>query len=1028
MKSILFIALILFQYYIVGNPVDLQVIEGVARPHSKSTQGELILDVSDRAILHWKDFSIGRGEKVQFILPGSESAVLNRVVGSHKSLIEGCLESNGHVLLINPHGILIGPKGQIDTASLIATSLDLDNRQFLEGNEWTFAGNGAGGIVNCGTIRSPYGGVSLFGRFIHNEGKIEGSTSLVSGQEVLLKLEGNKQTLIRTNESPQTIQVALINGKSPYEYAIKNSGEIDALSLSNENGRVTLRSTEDVRVTGAIYGNSELQGKVVQVDGAIEAPSGEVKLMSSKFTDITEKGRLNLRGKGNSKGGNALIYSDESLLFAGTADIRGGPLGGDGGTLDLSGLQSLEHTGEILRSSIDGTPGTLTFDPDAKLTISQSPSYHQQFDGMTHKPLKQMVNINIDTLLNEIEKGPVTVLTNYNGYDHELGGIELSADVFHSYDSPYPLTLRSSGPSGIEVLGTLMNKGNGSIKLESTRGNITHRGKLETAGDLSMDSAARITLEGTPKQKATALVRDRGNLELKSATEIEMTQAKLITQDGDLFIGAGGPISLKKGTELMNFGRGAISFTGSAGRPIESLHLDRANILTSIRSGPITVEPIARDIQINGATIQGGTGGIRIQYVGGDLKITGTSSPAKISSESNLDIHTKGDIHIDADQTQASLSSKRTIHIQADRNYILSANEGNASTSSLESIVIGAEHMVLSGQQGKKATIEGEGISLNANRSLSLFSNSEINGNSRPLIVNAGEELSLSNPQAESPPLMIAGHVNLHSNAAIMLENDAKIVSTHGELTLKGKKEVHLSHLAEVSALGGNLIVSAPEGTIQMFQNSALYGKTGEVRLTAGKSIMLDHFSKITSEGAKGVTILVDTKRTAPRGGLMMGPNTAISTNAEAPLRIFSSARHLNSIEGTLNGFKYVSTPLYFSTQEEQWGVSSLAAESMGPFTIFHNDNGLILGNYTHKTFKQALINFIGPYTAELFRNLLPYNEYTLKTIHFTNKYSSKPGDFRPDELNSFEVIKKTGYWIRTRTFSGQNFSPLHAQ
>ena len=56
----------------------------------------LTIHNSDRAIIHWQDFSIGAGELTNFIQPSASSAVLNRVVGGNLSEIYGTLRSNGH--------------------------------------------------------------------------------------------------------------------------------------------------------------------------------------------------------------------------------------------------------------------------------------------------------------------------------------------------------------------------------------------------------------------------------------------------------------------------------------------------------------------------------------------------------------------------------------------------------------------------------------------------------------------------------------------------------------------------------------------------------------------------------------------------------------------------------------------------------------------------------------------------------------------------------------------------------------------
>ena len=54
----------------------------------------------NKTIINWENFSIDAGEVARFCQSSSASAVLNRVIGSEKSLINGLLTSNGHVFLL----------------------------------------------------------------------------------------------------------------------------------------------------------------------------------------------------------------------------------------------------------------------------------------------------------------------------------------------------------------------------------------------------------------------------------------------------------------------------------------------------------------------------------------------------------------------------------------------------------------------------------------------------------------------------------------------------------------------------------------------------------------------------------------------------------------------------------------------------------------------------------------------------------------------------------------------------------------
>ena len=97
-----------------------------------------------RRELNWRSFSIAKDETTRFIQQSAASTVLNRVTGVDPSQILGVLQSNGRVFLINPNGIVFGAGAQIDTAGLVASTLNLSNQDFLAGRlRFTESGCGA---------------------------------------------------------------------------------------------------------------------------------------------------------------------------------------------------------------------------------------------------------------------------------------------------------------------------------------------------------------------------------------------------------------------------------------------------------------------------------------------------------------------------------------------------------------------------------------------------------------------------------------------------------------------------------------------------------------------------------------------------------------------------------------------------------------------------------------------------------------------------------------------------------------------
>jgi len=122
---------------VYANPNGGTVVAGAATMQQTGNTLQ-INQTTSRAIINWNGFSIQPGETTRFALPDASSAVLNRVTGGNPSAILGTLESNGRVLLINPSGIVVGNGAYINVGSLIASSLDLPDSQFMQGGDLNF--------------------------------------------------------------------------------------------------------------------------------------------------------------------------------------------------------------------------------------------------------------------------------------------------------------------------------------------------------------------------------------------------------------------------------------------------------------------------------------------------------------------------------------------------------------------------------------------------------------------------------------------------------------------------------------------------------------------------------------------------------------------------------------------------------------------------------------------------------------------------------------------------------------------------
>ena len=94
----------------------------------------------------WNDFSVGRGEQVNFGFSGLSQTIINRVLGGRPSDIMGSITNScinggacdsfaatGKVILINPAGVMFGAGSTVDLNSFTVSTFDFRGAQNLKG-------------------------------------------------------------------------------------------------------------------------------------------------------------------------------------------------------------------------------------------------------------------------------------------------------------------------------------------------------------------------------------------------------------------------------------------------------------------------------------------------------------------------------------------------------------------------------------------------------------------------------------------------------------------------------------------------------------------------------------------------------------------------------------------------------------------------------------------------------------------------------------------------------------------------------
>lgn len=333
-------------------PTGGQIVYGVG----VITSGQNVMDVTTatrNAIIRWDTFNLGPKATLNFKMPDNTSSVLNRVMGSGASYINGILNSNGHVYIVNQNGIYFGAGSQVNVGSLTATTLDN-----LAGNIETIYKNGilsnktepvfsfadAVGVIDVAkgaSITSANGGrVMLLAPDVTNSGVIktpDGQTILAAGKTVYLStLDQFAGLLVEVSSGGNATNLGdiIVNhgNASLIGLAVNQQGNISASTSVRANGSIYLKAKEiqslntpgndvygkvtlgtgsktvvtiDTKDTEEVFDAQAITPSVVDIKGKNIAIDGSV---------IANSGQVNVTATDNQGNDSSLFLGDHALI------------------------------------------------------------------------------------------------------------------------------------------------------------------------------------------------------------------------------------------------------------------------------------------------------------------------------------------------------------------------------------------------------------------------------------------------------------------------------------------------------------------------------------------------------------------------------------------------------------------------------------------------------------------------------------------------------------------------------------------
>jgi filamentous hemagglutinin family protein len=707
---------------------------GVVRAGSAQITGQgnttLIQQNSQRAIIDWRRFGINADERVQFAQPSVSSAALNRVTGDQVSLILGRMDANGQVLLVNPNGIIFGKGSQINVGSLIASTSNISNANFLQGKlVFDQPGRPGAGIINSGSITAAEGGlVALVAPHVRNDGLIQarlGKVLMGAADTFTIDLYGDGLVNLALSEASlaqlkdaqgqpvknlisqtgtidvgggQAVLVTAAVAKGVLDSLINMSGTILADSAVQDGGRILLlASNGNVNVSGSLMARGNTGGKIdvlgdqvhlfstakLDVDGTYGggilhvggAYQGSGDTYRAQRTYIDAGAILHASALTRGNGGEVVVWSDGETSYAGSIQARGGAESGNGGLVEVSGKRSLLFDGLVDAGASYGTAGSLLLDPyDFTIGINEA--------GLLNRVLRTGTSTSVsadhDIYSNYVIDGrgryaggglTLTAGNNLNINDYIItnnGAINLFATGGTVTLAPNKVVYAGTAPITVRSGGTLTN------------------GYYLTGGLLSL-----ISIQGDVNINQ-GIDSSIGNLLLQAAANVNVNQPIVSLSDGNtITVNAGNDINLNVNGQidgrpaLGSNPNGTVTMTAANNINLNksilanSINLTATNgtiIAPTMTAGTVTIQPNGIPL---GEGLFGGTGPITVT-TGGNLSsgVYVTTGPVSIrSTGGNVTVDTKlaeilGNVFITANTGSVNVNQE-IANIRSGRNLTI---------------------------------------------------------------------------------------------------------------------------------------------------------------------------------------------------------------------------------------------------------------------------------------------------------------------------------------------------------------------
>jgi len=855
-----------------------QVVQGQV---SSSTDGNAtnVTVHSNTAIVNTKDSSIRANESVTIDMLSGRSSLLVRDTSYDPTYLLGSLQTNGRVFFLNPNGIVFGSGFRADVGSLVASTLNMSDGDFMKGQyKFSSVPGGAGAITQAaGSLIQARDTVAFVAPQVTQAGTIEAPrVGLAAGTEALLDLDGDGLIFLQVGNAQEaatrlsqlgtivadggTVDIQARAREALADTVLNVDGIIRARSLGTREGRVVIDGGSAgvtavngvVDVTGddagerggqisvlgdkvGLFGTASLDasgqagGGTVLVGGNVQG-SGDERRASRTYIGRDTSIKANAITEGD--GGKVIVWSDEVTRFFGTIESQGGQQGGNGGFVEVSGKQSLAFDGLVQLAAPMGLGGILLLDPqDIRLVASGGIAFADEPDGtpdVAFADAGASISINVDNTVRGAS---------------ELR-LQASQDIFLETN----LTM-DSGNDVVFSAGRHISLGSNTLRVQGS-GTITLTANAADGSGSEVDGIGGITTTGAGKIQAGA-----GQVTLSAGStgidvDLEVSNVSVTTTNA-------GNVTLRNTGGGLSFAGTSSSVAGNLSVTVAGGNITNASALAVTGTSAFSTTTAPNGITLTNVTLGGAASFNTVSATSlADVSVTSTSAITLGTSSVRGDLTVRSGGHIT--QTGAlTVSGDTSLRVDSANSDILLGSQANslAGTVSVTGTLANVRDLAIRNTHDDAALLSGL-ASMSSLRDLTLIYSGNVGVIDLPALslrnitIESGRT-SGTNGAASDRAITDAGTITATGNASFtttgagrdILVNQLDIAGTISVNSNGANADVVVVNAQDVelgtSAVGGALSVTSGSHIAQASAATLTVGGTTTLEVGASNSDIL---------------------------------------------------------------------------------------------------------------------------------------------------------------------------------------------